>query len=259
VEGRLLTLPHTGNFPAFWMMPQDNSKGWPYAGEIDIWEQIDAQNTSFHTIHSGWANGAGDGGLGNSNNPTKGGTKSGVTNGYYHTFGLEWEEDLLSWYVDGEKVFSYAKLKNNADALSKGQWPFDAPFYIILNQSVGNGSWAANADTNFAYETLFDWVRVYQKEGQIHQTGIGTVSKKLRLDFFAAPGRLTIVVPRRHSGATPRRCRSPRTQPTSPRQQNDSPSRRSLCPQRSEGPRAVMHASAPEVCGLKEFYTAHLS
>ena len=195
VEGRLLTLPHTGNFPAFWMMPQDNSKGWPYAGEIDIWEQIDAQNISFHTIHSGWANGAGDGGLGNSNNPTKGGTKSGVTNGYYHTFGLEWEEDLLSWYVDGEKVFSYAKLKNNADALSKGQWPFDAPFYIILNQSVGNGSWAANADTNFAYETLFDWVRVYQKEGQIHQTGIGTVSKKLRLDFFAAPGRLTIVVP----------------------------------------------------------------
>ena len=44
VEGRLRTTPHVGNFPAFWLMPQDNSAGWPNAGEIDIWEQIDTEN-----------------------------------------------------------------------------------------------------------------------------------------------------------------------------------------------------------------------
>lgn len=195
IEGRLLTQPHVGNFPAFWMMPQDNSKGWPYAGEIDIWEQIDAQSISYHTIHTGWANGAGDGGMGNSNNPAKSGSKQGVTPGNYHTFGLEWSEDLLSWFVDGEKVFSYAKLKDNDYALSNGQWPFDAPFYIILNQSVGNGGWAANPDTGFTYETLFDWVRVYQKEGQTHQTGVTSLAGRQRLDFYAAPGRLTVVAP----------------------------------------------------------------
>ena len=36
-EARLFTKPHSGNFPAFWMMPQDGSAGWPKAGEIDIW------------------------------------------------------------------------------------------------------------------------------------------------------------------------------------------------------------------------------
>ena len=33
IEGRLRTTPHVGNFPAFWLMPQDNSAGWPNAGE----------------------------------------------------------------------------------------------------------------------------------------------------------------------------------------------------------------------------------
>ena len=40
IEGRLRTTPHVGNFPAFWLMPQDNSAGWPNAGEIDIWEHV---------------------------------------------------------------------------------------------------------------------------------------------------------------------------------------------------------------------------
>lgn len=165
LEARILTNPYSGNFPAFWMMPQDNSAGWPYGGEIDIWEQINSENTSWHTIHSRWANSTSDGSLcqGQSSNPTKAGSNSNTTAGNYHTFGLEWTDTKLTWYVDGVQVFSYAKLANNAEALELGQWPFDKPFYIILNQSVGNGSWAAAADVTHTYETLFDWVRVYQK------------------------------------------------------------------------------------------------
>lgn len=52
IEGRLRTTPHIGNFPAFWLMPQDNSAGWPNAGEIDIWEQIDTENKTYHTVHT---------------------------------------------------------------------------------------------------------------------------------------------------------------------------------------------------------------
>ena len=74
-------------------------------------------------------------------------------------------------YVDGEKVWTYNK-STDQNALNNGQWPFDAPFYIILNQSVGNGSWARPADESFTYETLFDWVRVYQKP---EYTGIDDV------------------------------------------------------------------------------------
>lgn len=191
VEGRLKTTPHSGNFPAFWMMPQDNSAGWPYAGEIDIWEQIDAQNTTWHTIHTRWANSTADGALcqGQGNNPPKSGTGTAI-NGEYHTFGLEWTPTILKWFVDGKQVFSYAKSANQSD-LDLGQWPFDKPFYIILNQSVGNGGWAANADTSFTYETLFDWVRVY-KDNNVD--GLSNVTAST-LDVTTAPGIIRIVSP----------------------------------------------------------------
>lgn len=193
VEGRLKTTAHSGNFPAFWMMPNtDTYGGWPSSGEIDIFEQINNENKSYHTIHSHWANGAGDGGLGNSNNPTKGGT-SATTTGEYHVYGLEWTKTLLKWFVDGKQVFSYAK-STNQDALNKKQWPFDKPFYLILNQSVGNGSWAANRDLDFTYETKFDWVRVYQKADGDLLTGINA-AKEVTLDYYITPGQIRLVAP----------------------------------------------------------------
>ena len=191
VEGRLKTLPHSGNFPALWMMPQDNSAGWPYAGEIDIWEQINSDNTSWHTIHTRWANSTADGSecMGQSGNPQKSGTAA-CTNGDYHTFGLEWLPTKLIWYVDGKQVFSYAKATSSY-ALNNGQWPFDKDFYLILNQSVGNGSWASAPDLGFVYETLFDWVRVYQTD---EQTGISSLrTDESLLDYYVSPGRLRVV------------------------------------------------------------------
>lgn len=191
VEGRLKTTAHSGNFPAFWMMPNESTYGgWPSSGEIDIFEQINNENTSYHTIHSHWANGAADGGLGNSGKPQKGGT-SATTTGEYHVYGLEWTEDILKWFVDGKQVFSYAK-STTQDDLDKLQWPFDKPFYLILNQSVGNGSWASNPDLNFTYETKFDWVRVYQKaNGDL--TGINNASATSSFDFYVSAGKVRLV------------------------------------------------------------------
>ena len=188
VEGRLKTNPHTGNFPAFWMMPEDNSAGWPNAGEIDIWEQIDNENKSYHTIHTNVSYNL-HLGAANTGNVTS-------TAGEYHLIALEWEPTLLTWYVDGKKAFSYAK-STDADLLSKGQWPFDKPFYLILNQSVGNGSWAANCDASFQYETLFDYVRVYQKEGQSIEvpTGISNAEAQPRLDYYVKQGQVLLVAP----------------------------------------------------------------
>lgn len=193
VEGRLKTTAHSGNFPAFWMMPNKSTYGgWPSSGEIDIFEQINNENTSYHTIHSHWANGAGDGGLGNGGNPQKGGT-SATTTGDYHVYGLEWTENMLTWFVNGKKVFSYAK-STNQDDLDQKQWPFDKPFYLILNQSVGNGGWAANPDLNFTYETKFDWVRVYQKADGDLITGVNNV-KETTLDHYVTPGQIRLVAP----------------------------------------------------------------
>lgn len=191
VEGRLKTTAHSGNFPAFWMMPNESTYGgWPASGEIDIFEQVNNENTSYHTIHSYWANGKADGGLGNSGKPQKSGT-SATTTGEYHVYGLEWTEDILKWFVDGKQVFSYAK-STTQDDLDKKQWPFDKPFYLILNQSVGNGSWASNPDLNFTYETKFDWVRVYQKaNGDL--TGINNASATSSFDFYVSAGKVRLV------------------------------------------------------------------
>ncbi len=155
VEARILTTPHSGNFPAFWMMPMNQSGGWPTCGEIDIWEAIDAQERTWHTVHSNWTYT-----LGNKSNPTSSANKT-YTQQEWHTFGLLKEADKLTWYVDGTEVFSYAKSTNSSD-LEQGQWPYDKPFFIIMNQSVGDGSWAAPYDAGFTYETRFDWVRAYE-------------------------------------------------------------------------------------------------
>ncbi|MBP3227711.1 MAG: glycoside hydrolase family 16 protein [Bacteroidaceae bacterium] len=155
-EARIKTTKHTGNFPAFWMMPQDNSAGWPNAGEIDIWEQINVQDKAHHTVHSNWTYN-----LKNTGDP-KSTSSEDVNMDGWHVYAIEWDAEQLRWYVDNAQVFSYNKKSADADALEKGQWPFDAPFYLILNQSVGNGSWAAAPDESFTYETLFDYVRVYQ-------------------------------------------------------------------------------------------------
>lgn len=153
-EARIKTYPYTGTFPAFWMMPADNSLGWPNNGEIDIWETIDDGTVAYGTVHTNWTYNLNKGG--------NGGQKGGMDYTLWHIYAVEWSESAITWYVDGEKVWTYSK-STDQSALDQGQWPFNAPFYLILNQSVGNGSWARPADESHTYETLFDWVRVYQK------------------------------------------------------------------------------------------------
>ena len=165
VEARIFTNSWTGHFPAFWMMPEDQSAGWPDCGEIDIWETIDNQSTSYHTVHSNWTYD-----LGYKNNPQSSFSAT-VPYDRYHTFGLMWDETSLTWFVDGKQVGKYSKSTNQSH-LDQGQWPYDKHFHLILNQSVGNNSWAANADVTHTYETRFDWVRVYQKVGMQNTDGV---------------------------------------------------------------------------------------
>ena len=183
VEGRLRTVPHTGSFPAFWMMPQDNSAGWPNAGEIDIWEQIDTENISYHTVHTHATY--------DLHTALPNGGSRTTSAKEYHIMTLDWQPELLTWYVDGKKVFSYAKSKSST-MLEKGQWPFDKPFYFILNQSVGDGSWAKVYDPEFSYETYFDYVRVYQEE--IQPSYIAN-NKRDTLDIYPRQGSILLVAP----------------------------------------------------------------
>lgn len=153
VECRAMINPFVGNFPAIWMMPKTNL-GWPKGGEIDIFEQIDNEQHCYATVHSTWTQ--------SHRNELHSGNLLMPMN-RYHTYAVEWKEDVLTFFADGKRVFQYKKQND-----SQEQWPFDkSNFYLILNQSVGNGSWAKNPNENHTYEMRIDWIRVYQKKKHI--------------------------------------------------------------------------------------------
>ena len=80
---------------------------------------------------------------------------------YSDTIRTECLSKLITFKIDGKTIGSYEK-SNDPNRLAKGQWTFDRPFYIILNQSVGNDTWHT-PDYHHTYETQIDWVRVYQR------------------------------------------------------------------------------------------------
>ena len=150
VECRALVNPFIGNFPAIWMMPK-TALAWPKGGEIDIFEQINTEQKAYSTVHSAWTK----------SHPDE--THSGNVNlpmNRYHVYALEWEKDVLTFFADGKQVYQYKKQNDSLE-----QWPFDkSDFYLILNQSVGDGAWAKMPDVMHTYEMRIDWIRVYQKK-----------------------------------------------------------------------------------------------
>lgn len=153
IEARMKVHGYTGSFPAFWLMPNTQPQGWPVSGEIDIFESINDADRAYATLHTGkWAN----------NDVNTAVYNTGCTINDWHVYAIEWDEDSFKGYIDGE-----LKGTVTTSNIREGLWPFnEQEFYIILNQSVGNGSWAASPDVNHTYLTEVDWVRVYQRDGQ---------------------------------------------------------------------------------------------
>ena len=145
-----------GTWPAFWMMPDDFSRGWPGCGEIDIMEEVGyhANYTSssihcmkyYHSIgtqktHEQYTAGAEDG---------------------YHVYAVEWTPDALVFYVDGKRHFTFSNDKAGND----DTWPFNKNFYLILNLAWG-GDWGGSQgvdETALPCTMKVDYVRVFKKK-----------------------------------------------------------------------------------------------
>lgn len=75
-------------------------------------------------------------------------------NSEFHTYGVEWTDSAISWYVDGTKV----------QTLDSGEIPSQS-MYLILNLAIGG--WfpeSPNDATLFPGEFVIDYVRVYQQD-----------------------------------------------------------------------------------------------
>lgn len=146
-----------GIWPAFWMLPSDNSHygTWAASGEIDIMEMVGHEPNRVHgTIHYG---GAWPDNQSTSNVVT---LPSGTFNDDFHVFALEWDTAALRWYLDDEL---FATVTDWSSTSAPYPAPFDVDFHILLNLAVG-GNWPGppDATTGFPQDFVIDYVRVYQ-------------------------------------------------------------------------------------------------
>ena len=152
IRAKLPVLP--GMWPALWMLGSNvQQAGWPACGETDIMELIgknpDQVVGSFH-----WQKG--DGSEGTVNNIF---SATEDFSRHFHVYSLVWDKDQMQLLVD-DQVYVSGNLQN----IATGNYPFNAPFFLIFNVAVG-GDWPGPPDstTVFPQRMFVDYVRVFQK------------------------------------------------------------------------------------------------
>lgn len=144
-----------GTWPAIWMLGGNiDSTGWPDCGEIDIMEHVGYDPGVIHgTIHTkayNWMNG---------HQPTADTTIADCMD-TFHVYAINWTPEQIDFFIDSSK---YLTFKN--EHKTTAEWPFDSPFYLILNIAIG-GDWGGQKGidpTLFPAKMMIDYVRVYEK------------------------------------------------------------------------------------------------
>ncbi len=179
LEARIRMPIGQGIWPAFWMMPTDDVYGgWPQSGEIDIVEYLGHQPSTIHgTCHYGNAY----------NDKGSSGSSYSLTSGDFHTefhvFSIEWEDNVLRWYMDGQL---YHAISDSHPDFANYTWPFIHDFHFILNVAVG-GNWPGypDATTVFPQTMEVDWVRVYQGVSSTEISGPTTLEPYAATQTFS--------------------------------------------------------------------------
>lgn len=135
-----------GIFPAIWMLQEKTGK--PY-GELDLMEYIDCWDgkqiqMNAHVVY--------EYGVKQYQHQKK--VKIDVPK--WHVYSLEWYKDKLVFLIDD--VIVHQLHKKDLEA-----WPFDKPYYLILN--VAFGGWGGSCGIDYDIlpkEMLVDYVRYYK-------------------------------------------------------------------------------------------------
>ena len=151
VEARIQVPTAQGIWPAFWMLGVEfPSVEWPLSGEIDILEHVGEPNLVYNAIHGpGYSGGSNLGGVYRTDEPVA---------DDFHVYAIDWDENVIRWYVDGELVNLIS-----SNAMNGNTWVYNQDFFMIMNLAVG-GFWPGNPDetTEFPQNMVIDYVRVYQ-------------------------------------------------------------------------------------------------
>ena len=135
-----------GLWPAFWLLPSDNT--WP--PELDIFEMLghrpDIIYVSTHSIATG----------AHTHNTQP--VDVSDTSSDFHVYGAMWDEKTVKWYVDRRLV-----------ATAPTPSDMNKPMYIVVTLGIG-GSWPGNADatTPIPSKMDIDYVRAWQFKDAAH-------------------------------------------------------------------------------------------
>lgn len=152
-EARISLPRGRGIWPAFWMLGANiDEKSWPYCGEIDIMEAINAENKTYSTIHYN-----NDGSNASYSHAEYGnGGKAIDDRTKFHTYSLYWDETVMIFYVDNVSVHTVSLTPAYLDC-------FHQDHFFIFNVAVG-GNWPGFNidDSQFPTAMKVDYLRVYK-------------------------------------------------------------------------------------------------
>ncbi|MFB9058202.1 carbohydrate-binding protein [Mariniflexile ostreae] len=151
IEARIASPSGQGLWPAFWMLGSNiTSVGWPACGEIDIMEHVNNEPDSYGTIHWQDNNGA----------YASYGGHTAVNVNNYHVYSIEWDENNIKWFVDGNQ-FHDVNISNGINGTSE----FHNDYFLLLNLAIG-GNWPGFSidESKLPARMLVDYVRVYESD-----------------------------------------------------------------------------------------------
>ena len=158
MEARAKLPDVTGMWPAFWMLGVNSaSVGWPVGGEIDIMEgKGRLPNWMSGALHRSLTKGAN----GDIVSVQSYQLSTGTFHDTWHVFAVEWDTQQIRWYVDDALFQTVLR-----PTIIGQPWPFDQPFYFLLNLAVGGVFDTEVAPpAGMAPQRLYvDYVRAFRK------------------------------------------------------------------------------------------------
>ncbi len=146
-----------GSWPAIWFLGtniKDPHVRWPLCGEIDLVEFAGNRHDMFSSaIHTKAYN-------------HKINTQIGkrvtlpTASSSFHDYELLWTSEKLEFSVDGKNYLTIDKKPNDTEL----QWPFDQPYYLVINLAVGGWYGGKIDNSTFPFEFVIDSIKYYQEK-----------------------------------------------------------------------------------------------